>query len=665
MNQTADKAKEEKRPATYEELSKLIDSSDEWAVGGLVRLYQLQTPDEQSTHRTDHLNECGFNAFDAEVLSNIAEFYQDKEFLTFRQLAFVKKALKKYINQLLRFGVQPLPLKPFIPIQQKETHMVASLLTKDDKLSGIQVKFNFPKGDDRFGEILMKVKTLPDRRWIAEEKYWRVGLSLEAGKKLKEWGFEFSSGLQKWLDDLTKPIDEKVLNLSDLDPRLFPFQREGVAFIESRNGRALIADEQGLGKTAQAISWLRLHPELRPVIVVCPASIKINWSREFSMWGSDNEKIQIISGKKNGYSLTGSIIIINYDILTAWLETLISYNAKALVLDEVHYCKGSNTLRTKSTKRLAKKASHVIALSGTPIINRPMEFFNPINMIRPDVFPSFWRFAQKFCGAKYNGFGWDFTGATNTEELHRLLTETIMLRRLKKDVLKDLPDKIYSIIPFEITNRKEYEKASMNIISWIAENIGKEEADRASQAEVLVEFEKLKQLAVKGKMESVKEWVSDFLESGEKLVLFATHILTLDILQQAFPEISVRLDGSTSQKDRQIAVDRFQTDEKIRLFLGNTQAAGIGITLHASSNVAHVELPWTPGSWLQATDRLHRIGQKNIVNVWALVAQDTVEEDIAVLLSDKAKVLSEVLDGKEVDQDTVLVELIKKMKGGK
>jgi len=543
--------------------------------------------------------------------------------------------------------------------------MMASLLTKDDKPSGIKVKFNFPRGDGRFGDMITKIKSLPDRRFNSDDpydKYWRIGLSLEAGEKLKEWGFEFSSGLQKWLDDLIKPFDEKAFNLTELDPRLFPFQRTGVAFIESRKGRALVADEQGLGKTCEAISWLRLHPELRPVIVVCPASIKMNWSIEFSMWGLDNEKIQIISGKKNGCVLTGSIIIINYDILTAWLEALISYNAKALILDEVHYCKGSNTLRTKSTKRLAKKVSHVIALSGTPIVNRPMEFFNPINMIRPDIFPSFWRFAQKFCGARYNGFGWDFTGATNTEELHKLLTETIMLRRLKRDVLKDLPDKIYSIVPFEITNRKEYEKASMDIISWIAENIGKEEADRASQAETLVEFEKLKQLAVQGKMEAVREWIENFLESGEKLVLFATHISTLDFLQSSFPDISVRLDGSTSQKDRQTAVDRFQTDDKICLFLGNTQAAGIGITLHASSNVAHIELPWTPGAWSQATDRLHRIGQKNTVNVWTLVAQDTVEEDIAVLLSNKAKVLSEVLDGKPVDEGTLLTDLIKKIR---
>lgn len=665
MNQTADKAQEEKRPATYNELSKLIDSSDEWAVGALVRLYQFQTQDEQQAHRTDHLNECGFNSFDAGVLSSIAEYYQNKGYLTPRQLMLIKSALKKYINQLLRVGVQPLPLKPFVPTQQEETYMTASLLTKDDRPSGIQVSFNFPKGDDRFRDTLVKVKTLPDRRWGAKEKYWRVGLSLEAGKNLKEWGFKFSSGLQKWLDDLTKPFDEKALDLKGLDSCLFPFQRTGVAFIESRKGRALIADEMGLGKTAQAISWLRLHPELRPVVVVCPASIKINWEREFQMWGVKNEKIQIISGKKNDYDLIGDIIIINYDILTSWLETLITYNPKVVIYDEVHYLRNSSAMRTKVGKRLAKKTPHVIALSGTPIVNRPIEFFNSINMIRPDIFPSFWRFAHEFCGARWNGFGWDFTGATNTDKLHNLLTETIMIRRRKEDVLTDLPDKVYGVIPFEIDNREEYKQASANIIDWILQNEGQEKADRASNAEVLVEFEKLKQLAVQGKMESIKEWVSDFLESGEKLVVFATHTATLNILQAEFKDLSVRLDGSTNQKDRQEAVDRFQTDKKIRLFLGNIKAAGVGITLTAASNVAFVELPWTPGDLEQAADRLHRIGQKGTVNVWTLVAQDTVEEDIATIISSKQKVLVAILDGREVNQDTVLTELIKKIKGGK
>ena len=347
------------------------------------------------------------------------------------------------------------------------------------------------------------------------------------------------------------------------------------------------------------------------------------------------------------------------------MKALIAYEPKVVIMDEVHYTKNGKAKRTRAAKQLAKKALHVMALSGTPIVNRPIEFFNSINMIRPDIFPSFWHFAEEFCGAKWNGFGWDFTGATNTKKLHKLLTETIMIRRRKEDVLTDLPAKIHAVVPFEIDNREEYKRASENIIDWILQSEGKEKAEKASQAEVLVEFEKLKQLAVRGKMEAVKEWISIFLESGEKLVLFATHTATLNALQVAFPKINVRLDGSTSQKGRQEAVDAFQRNDKIRLFLGNVKAAGVGITLTAASNVSFVELPWTPGEFEQAADRLHRIGQKNTVNVWVLVAQETVEEDVATIISSKQKVLVAILDGEEVNQDTVLTELIKKIKGGK
>ncbi len=656
MQIAADKA--ERRPATYEELAGLINNSDEWAAGALVKLFQLQTTDEQDSNGTSHLNNYGFNNFDAPVLSDIAKFYLNKGYLSPRQLIFIKRTVKKYVNQLLSVGCTPVSLKPFSPIAKPQQPKMASLLVQQDtrKPTGIKIEFPFDR------DTIEKVKTLPDRRWMADQKYWKAGLSLEAGKQLKAWGFEFSEGLDKWFTDLTKPVDQTALDFASLDSRLRPFQREGVAFIESRKGRALIGDDMGLGKTCQALSWLRLHPELRPVVIVVPASLKLNWKREVKMWIGAEEKVQIISGRKNGCALTGKIIIINYDILESWLEALIAHQPKVLIYDECHYMRNSKTIRTKAAKKLAKSCNHVICLSGTPIVNRPMEFFNPINMIRPDVFPSFWNFAKEFCGARNNGFGWDFTGATNTDKLHKLLTETIMIRRKKADVLKDLPPKIHTILPFEISNRKEYNRAAEDIIAWIFENEGQEKAHKASQAEVLVEFEKLKQLAVQGKMAAAVEWITDFLESGEKLVVFATHTKTLDLLQEEFKAISVRLDGSTSQKDRQAAVDRFQTDDSVRLFLGNTKAAGVGITLTAASNVIHMELPWTPGDLEQASDRCHRIGQHDAVNIWIPVALNTIEEPIAAILSEKQKVLAAVLDGEKVEEGSVLSDLIKAIK---
>jgi len=250
-------------------------------------------------------------------------------------------------------------------------------------------------------------------------------------------------------------------------------------------------------------------------------------------------------------------------------------------------------------------------------------------------------------------------GKNNNFFANNCLVHNCMLRRLKKDVLKDLPDKTYSIVPIEINNRREYHKAESDFIDWIRQNKGEEAAKKASNAEALAKIEALKQLAVKGKMSNALEWIRDFLEVDGKLIVFATHKMTIDILMDEFKDVAVKIDGSTSQQARQDAVDKFQTDDSCRLFIGNIKAAGVGISLTTASNVAFLELPWTPGELEQATDRCHRIGQKNAVNVYYLLAQETIEETIAYILDKKRKVLDKVLDGKETEENTTFNELLK------
>jgi SWI/SNF-related matrix-associated actin-dependent regulator 1 of chromatin subfamily A len=310
-------------------------------------------------------------------------------------------------------------------------------------------------------------------------------------------------------------------------------------------------------------------------------------------------------------------------------------------------------------KQLVKGTPHFIALTGTPIMNRPVEIYNALSMINPFVVPNYWQFTQRYCGAKYNGFGWDFNGASNTEELHRLLTGTVMIRRKKADVLKDLPDKVYSSIPMELENQKEYDYAEANFIDFVKHTKGQEAADKASNAAVITQIEGLKQLAVKGKMNAVIEWVHDFLESGEKLVLFAIHKSAIDQLMEEFKGLAVKIDGSVTADDRNKAVEAFQNDDRVRLFIGNIKAAGVGLTLTAASNVAFIEYPWTPGELKQAEDRCHRIGQKNSVNIHHLVAYHTIEGEIVDLLDSKTKVLDAVLDGHETHEESLLSSLIK------
>jgi SNF2 family DNA or RNA helicase len=291
--------------------------------------------------------------------------------------------------------------------------------------------------------------------------------------------------------------------------------------------------------------------------------------------------------------------------------------------------------------------------------------FNTINVVKPGLI-SFWAYVHQYCAAKNTRWGWDFSGASNTEELHRLLSDTIMIRRLKKDVLKDLPPKIKTVLPLEMEDKvaREYRYAESNLIEWLQSKEGKKAAERAQMSETLVRIEKLKQLAFQAKKKSVLAWIDEFYETGEKLVVFCTHKTTVEELKTRYKEVCVVLDGSTSMKDRQKAVDDFQNNPEVKIFIGNLNAAGVGITLTASSNVAFVELGWSPGLHSQASDRCHRIGSKgDSINTYYLIAEDTIEEEIAALLDKKMKVLDQVLDGKETEDESLLCELLDRLKG--
>lgn len=527
----------------------------------------------------------------------------------------------------------------------------------------------FPYDPATIGQI----KTLYGRRWDSQNKQWTAPVTIESVTHLKSWGFElvgFEEELKE-ADKIQSSIVElpKIDNIPGLGGILRKYQIEGVAHFEQKNGRALLADEMGLGKTIQVIAWLQLHPEIRPAIIVCPQSVKLNWARELSKW-MDNPEIYLISGKnKNSHHSEylfkrgkGEIIVINYDILNSWSERL-SKNVKAVILDECHFIKNQKAKRTKAVRELCKGVQHIIPLSGTPIVNRPVEFFTTLNLVAPKLFPNFFKFGLRYCNGHQTRFGWDFNGASNTKELHELLSKTIMIRRLKKDVLGELPEKQRIIIPMDLDtkHKQEYDKANRAFLNWVKETFGVQRANKAANAEALTRIEALKQLAVEAKLESCIQWIKDYIESGEKLVIFGVHRKVLDTIEMAFPNISVRIDGQVSGNKRQEAVDKFQQDEKTRLFIGNIRAAGVGITLTAASTVAFLELNWTPGEHDQAEDRIHRIGQEaDTVTIYYLLAAGTIEEDIALLIDEKRTVLTELLDGKETKETDLLTELLTK-----
>lgn len=512
-------------------------------------------------------------------------------------------------------------------------------------------------------KLVEEIRSLEGRRWDAVNKHWTAWASTKNFKTLSDLGFTLNEKCQAILNPA--PVKEVHIDKDVLDiPGLYNFQLDGVKFLESKGGNGLIGDEMGLGKTIQALGWLKLHPEKRPVVIVVPSSLKINWQRETQKWIGAESHVEILGGTKP-YQPTGKILIINYDILSYWVPKLIEIGVKVLVADECHYTKNQKAKRTKAVRELAKAVPHTIFLSGTPITNRPVEFFTVLNMLEPREFNSWFRFTQRYCAAKNNGFGWDVSGASNTQELHERLNGKLMLRRTKAEVLKDLPSKRRHVVPIPINNPKEYTFAENDLINWIKEKFdGQEGKDRASSAtttEALARFNYLKQLSAEGALEGDIQWIKDCLDSNGKLVIFAVHHKTIDKLAEELKGYNpVVVDGRTSMDNRQKAVDRFQTDSSCRLLIGNIKAAGVGLTLTAASNVVFVELGWTPGEMDQAEDRIHRIGQENECTAWYLVAAETIMEEIAELLDSKRKVLDAVLDGKETSEESMLSHLLKK-----
>ena len=445
----------------------------------------------------------------------------------------------------------------------------------------------------------------------------------------------------------------------------YRYQLDGAKRLQDLKGRALLADEMGLGKSLQVILWLQNNPQARPCVIVCPASLKWNWQKELSIHaGWHGEILESTTPHKNGLHRP-AIVIINYDVLKPWLPWLLTLRPQTIVLDECHMLQSRKTLRTRSCRILCRSVPHVLALSGTPLTSRPADMWPTLNILRADLFPSFWEFAQSYCDLKRNPWGWEWKGAKDLPALHKLLTNKVMIRRKKADVLTELPAKRRFVVPLEIKDRKEYTEAHRDLISWLRKQ-GKGQHRSAARAEGLARFGHLKQLAAWLKLDAVEDWIDNWLEESEgKLIIFAHHRQVIHRLREKYSKISVMVWGDTPGKMRQRAVDQFQLDRRTRLFIGQLDAAGIGINLTAAEGVAFAELGWKPSQHTQGEDRAHRIGQARSTGNWYLVARDTIEERICRLLNDKQKVLDEVLDGGNGEDFDIYNQLMEQLVEGK
>lgn len=558
----------------------------------------------------------------------------------------------------------------------------------------------FPYASDMVDALKRQI---PARVWDSDRNAWLIladPTSCQALERFaKAYALPISTDAWGRLRGVTEEMRERLeasraaaaeLEVEGLGGTLRPFQAAGVAYA-LRSRRCFIADEMGLGKTVQALASIQAA-NAYPAVIVCPASLKLNWQREARKWLPGRRVLVVDSRTPAGQIECADVLIVNYDILKVRpkpgaenktrvtardlepegvLAYLIARRPRALVLDESHYAKNPKARRTMACLALAREIPADglrLLLSGTPLLNRPAELIAQLRILgRLEDLGGYSYFTRTYCRAMDTAYGRDISGHGSLAELNERLRATCFVRRLKRDVLTELPPKQRSIVPLELSNRAEYERAERDLIAWLVDTArDEEEADAkvlaALRAEQLVRLNALKKLAAQGKLAEALKWIRNFLDSGEKLIVFAHHREVVHQVAGAFacPVIT----GDTPVPARQEAVDRFQTDPDCRLIALNLQAGGVGLTLTAASHVAFLELGWTPAIHDQAEDRAHRIGQEaSSVNAWYLLAERSIDEEIYNLIEEKRAIVTAAADGDVAEQQqSMAAEVIARLR---
>lgn len=532
--------------------------------------------------------------------------------------------------------------------------MSIPIVHHNPKTGQFSVSLSGTSGEE-FQAFLLALKSIPGRSY--SKGCWVIPATEDASNALRCAGMEVP---------LLRPKDEQEWKHLPLDPSrclegLYPFQLDSLKFLIYRRGRGLIGDDMGTGKTIQALAFLKYYPAMRPALIVTTAPTKLQWAAQTLKW--IGEKVTICNGQRppEDWEPAG-ITIINWDILGHWTGTfkpasdgsirlkadgpLAKMGYKVIIADECQAASDPGAKRTKALKALTRKAPGFVPMSGTPVRSRPRQFFPVLNMLDKEAFPNHWKFLHQYCDPQMGAYGMTFDGATNIGELHAL-TSPMIIRRMKVDVLKDLPSKTYSVVPLELS------KGSASI---------SDEDLEGSLATIRDRIDALKSSAYALKRDSAIAWVEEFLESGEKLVLFAYHrVVVEDLLSHFGRERAVEIYGGMDRDERERNIRKFVRGKKWNLLIGNIIAAGVGIDglQDVCSNGAFVEFAWSPTDHQQAEDRLHRIGQETPVTIHYLVGAKTIDEDLMAVLDDRRNTISKLIDGKGMDEGDMLSGLLK------
>ena len=507
---------------------------------------------------------------------------------------------------------------------------------------------------------------------IADEKlYTQVPTELYIEKLLVEkeksyhvWGKVFSG---ETLHDFWLPkgavikshkIEKVEIDYSKYSHRPpLSHQKEAIENLAGSK-RYILADDMGLGKTTSTII-AALETGAKKILIVCPATLKVNWLREIQNY--TDRSVFIAEGKL--YSTEHDFVIVNYDILKNFhdvkdKESLIfQSNFDLIILDEAHYVQNAQAQRTKLVNNICKKVDKLWLLTGTPMTSRPMNYFNLLQLIESPVAQNWMAFAIRYCqGYQFkagNRKVWNVTGASNLEEL-RDRTSRQVLRRLKTEVL-DLPDKIITPVYLRLRS-KLYEGLMGDYYDWYDNK--KEES-----GSLTVQFSKLmkvRQVIAEEKINETIELAENIINQDKKVIIFTNFTDSLNKIHEHFGKQSVYLDGSCSKTQRQYAVDQFQENDKIKVFVGNLKAAGVGITLTAAEAVIINDLSFVPGDLSQAEDRAYRYGQKNSVSVYYPIFENTIEGIIYDMVNNKKKNIETVM-GDNLNSGDIVEEIMNKI----
>ena len=536
------------------------------------------------------------------------------------------------------------------------------------------------------------VKRIPTRRWDQSEKVWIVSKEglyppgcdarwyVEA---FAQWAVQRNYCSHVARRSETRDVVYEIPPMREfvgdhymlLNP--YSYQLEGVRYALD-NKRCIFGDQPGLGKTLQAIcSVVKAHREAMvygetfPVLVICPAALKVNWKREFKKFAGIEACILDDSNRASwekfwelkrpdGEALC-PVFITNYESLKKFFVIKVKNTSrftlasiefdervrlfKSVIIDESHKCKSSKTQQAKFVEGICKGKKWIFALTGTPVVNNNTDLIQQLRILgRLDDFGGYKQFVSRFCdGPKQS---------SNMKELHYRLWCCCFFRREKAKVLTQLPDKMRQYITCEITNRKEYQDAENNFLKYLRQykHADDDKIARAMRGEVMVRMGILKEIAARGKVKAVSEFIHDVIDGGEKLIMFAYLKEVVMALKEEFPD-AVTVTGSDNITQKQNAVDRFQNDPECKLIILNYKS---GLTLTASSRVGFIEFPWTYSDCEQAEDRAHRNGQKNAVNCYYFLGDKTIDEYMYKVIQTKKDIANEVTGTTtQIDEDVV------------